>query len=618
MGIVYDIETYPNCFLYRSINTATKVEKVIPFFEGVDNCFELFLLRSEIREAGEAGLEMIGFNNLGFDYPVLHFILTGGITSPKMIYQFAISIINCREEDKFRHLVRPADRLVKQVDLFKVHHFDNKARMTSLKALEFNMRMNNIRDLPFGVGKVLNVNEILQLIEYCGNDVEATGLFLEQSEDKLAFRRSLASKYPDYDWMNFSDVKIGKTFFQMRLEAAGVQLYTYGPDGRNPRQTRRAHIALAECVPAGMHFDNYSLQRVLEAIRGSIITQTKGALDLSAQMGGLTYYFGTGGIHASVDNMSFVANEEYGIYDVDVTSLYPSLAIAYNLYPEHLGPTFVKVYEQLRAERLIHKKGTPENAMLKLALNGVYGESNSPFSVFFDPKFTMSITIHGQLLIAKLAEMITNIIGAKIIQANTDGITVWMPRTAKEYLDAACQLWEKRTHLTLEHAEYSRMHIADVNSYIAQTVDGKVKRKGRYEYDVDWHQDASALVVQKVAEKVLLEGADIRKTVEGWDNFHDFMLRIKVPRTSRLVLAPGAPYADVELTDKTVRYYISKEGSAMFKVMPPLAKNPGVFRRIAVQAGWRVKVCNNIEEAISPIDYDWYVQEVEKLVLAIL
>jgi hypothetical protein len=52
--------------------------------------------------------------------------------------------------------------------------------------------------------------------------------------------------------------------------------------------------------------------------------------------------------------------------------------------------------------------------------------------------------------------------------------------------------------------------------------------------------------------------------------------------------------------------------------MPPLAKNPGVFRRIAVQAGWRVKVCNNIEQAILPIDYDWYVQEVEKLTLGVM
>ena len=611
MSIIYDTETYPNCFVFRSLDSETGMWQSAVFLEGRDNSFDLEALRSVFAFAHATGIEMVGFNNLGFDYPVLDFIIKGGITSPKMIYDYAMSIIN--SEDKFRFYIRPSDRLAKQVDLFKVHHFDNKARMTSLKAIEFNMRMDNIQDLPFGVGKVIDVKQIRDLFDYCGNDVEATRMFLEQSKDKLEFRRSLALKYPDYDWMNFSDVKIGKTFFQMRLEAAGVQLYYYGNDGRVPRQTPRSRIALAECMP-NVRFDNYSLERVREAIRGSVITQTKGALDLSAQMGGLTYYFGTGGIHASVENQSYVANAAYGIYDVDVTSLYPSLAIAYNLYPEHLGPTFVKVYEQLRSERLTHKKGTPENAMLKLALNGVYGESNSPFSVFYDPKFTMSITIHGQLLIAKLAEMISDIIGAKIIQANTDGITVWMPRSMKHRLDAACRAWEDGTGLTLEHAEYSRLHIADVNSYIAQTVDGKVKRKGRYEYDVEWHQDASALVVQKVAEKVLLEGADIRKTVEEWPDLHDFMLRIKVPRTSRLVLVGP----DSELTDKTVRYYMSKEGAAMFKVMPPLAKNPGVFRRIAVQAGWRVKVCNNIEEAILPIDYDWYVQEVEKLTLGVL
>ena len=53
-----------------------------------------------------------------------------------------MAIIQSRnEDDKFSHTVFPSDRFVDQIDLFKIHHFDNKAKMTWLKALEFNMRL---------------------------------------------------------------------------------------------------------------------------------------------------------------------------------------------------------------------------------------------------------------------------------------------------------------------------------------------------------------------------------------------------------------------------------------------------------------------------------------------
>jgi hypothetical protein len=56
--------------------------------------------------------------------------------------------------------------------------------------------------------------------------------------------------------------------------------------------------------------------------------------------------------------------------DWDVESYYPSLAIVNGLYPEHLGEEFVRVYSDMKNDRTSFKKGTPENAMLKLALNG--------------------------------------------------------------------------------------------------------------------------------------------------------------------------------------------------------------------------------------------------------
>jgi len=144
----------------------------------------------------------------------------------------------------------------------------------------------------------------------------------------------------------------------------------------------------------------------------------------------------------------------------------------------------------------------------------------------------------------------------------------------------------------------------------------KVKRKGKYEYDLDWHQNHSALVVPKVAEKVLVEGYSIRETIEKWDNIYDFFMRIKVTRGSRLV-AEVEGCDDIEL-ERTQRYYVAKGGIQMVKIMPPLAKKPDVFRRIAVESGWKVCPCNDINHATLPIDFNYYIQETEKLCLSVM
>lgn len=608
--IIYDTETYPNCFLLCAEHADTGEQWVFEISPWKDDSS---LIVEWVRQAKSADCVMVGFNNLGFDYPILHMLYRMGRATAHQLYEKAMSII--KSEDKFSHLVYPSDRIVPQIDLFKIHHFDNKARSTSLKALEFNMGLDNICDLPFPVGTNLTQEQIGQLIEYCQHDVRATKKFYALTLPEIEFRQSLVTEYPRNDVMNYSDVKLGKTIFQSELEKAGVQCYSVGPEGRVPRQTPRPSMRLADCIPPYVTFDCPEFNNIKEQFQKKVITETKGAFkDLTATVGGLEFVFGTGGIHASVENERFVSNDEMMILDVDVTSMYPSIAIENNLYPEHLGPEFVNVYRTLRATRLEHPKGSVENAALKLALNGVYGASGDKFSIFYDPLFTMRITVGGQLMLAMLAEQLLTVEGLIIIQANTDGITSYFPRSAKFIVDEVCRAWSDTTRLALEAVEYKQMCIADVNSYLAEDLKGKVKRKGRYEYNVGWHQNASALVVPKVAERVLIEGDRIEDVLYGWDDFMDFMLRVKVPRSSTLTIRDGT---STRLLENTQRYYISEGGGYLFKNMPPLAKKPGEWRTIGVNTGMTVCPCNDLNEVSLPINFDWYKKEIESLVYGV-
>jgi hypothetical protein len=611
---VFDIETYPNVFTLAVEHAEAPLRWAFEITPWRNDSKEIIAFLQYLKDTNA---RMVGFNNLGFDYPVLHTLIRMGHSDAFTLYQKAMAIINSQDDsDRWMHMVNPSDRFVEQVDLFKIHHFDNKARATSLKVLEFNMCSDNIEDLPFKVGTELTQEQAVKLKQYNAHDVAQTKLFLGHTADMIKFREELCRLYPGKDWINYNDTKIGKEFFAMKLEEAGVTLYDFGPKGRTPRQTPRPQLALKDAVLPWITFEQPEFTRVLGWLKDQVITETKGVFDdVVARVNGFDFVFGLGGIHGSVESEVVESDADHVIVDLDVSSYYPNLAISNRFYPAHLGESFCDIYKNLYEQRKTYAKNSAENAMLKLALNGVYGDSNNPFSVFYDPLFTMSITLNGQLLLCVLAEGMMHIDGLKIIQVNTDGMTVRVPRTNKWLVDTARAAWESRTGLQLEEAIYSHMFIRDVNNYIARYEDGRVKRKGAYEHKMQWHQNAGGLVVPKVAEKVLIDGAPIRETVEQWPHIMDFMLRTKVPRSSYLSIEHDGVASQLQ---NVTRYYIAKDGGHLFKWMPPLKAKPGVWRKIGVESGWGVQPCNDIKDAgKSPVDFNYYIREVEKLCLGL-
>jgi hypothetical protein len=610
---VYDTEEFPNVFTIAFEHVEAPITLM----------FEISDQRNESREIIEflqylkdTGARMIGFNNIGWDYPILHTLIRMGKSDAATLYNKAQAIINSQDDDsRWMHRVKLSDQFVEQIDLYLINHFDNRARATSLKVLEFNMRSDSIEDLPFPVGTVLTREQIEVLKQYNKHDVAQTKAFYYHTLDMIHFREELTRKYAR-DFMNHNDTKIGKDYFTMKLEEAGVACYDFGPNGRTPRQTKRPVIHLKDAILPWINFEHPEFNRVMNWLKAQTITETKGVFtDLTATVNGFTFVFGLGGIHGSVESEVIESDGEYAIVDLDVTSYYPNLAITNGFHPAHLGKEFVSIYKHLFEQRKQYPKKSAESAMLKLALNGVYGDSNNQFSVFYDPLFTMSITLNGQLLLCLLAEGLMHIPGLRLIQVNTDGLTVRVPRANKMLVDLARAAWQTRTGLNLEEAVYKAMMIRDVNSYIGVFEDGSTKRKGAYEYKVGWHQNAGGLVVPKVAEKVLVDGAPIRETVEQWPEIMDFMLRTKVPRSSHLAIEWDGQQP--QKIQNITRYYIAEGGGRLFKYMPPL-KGKTEWRKIGVESGWGVQVCNDINDAGKlPVDFDYYVREVEKLCLGL-
>ena len=638
---IYDIETYPNVFTMVAKCTRTSYYWI---FEISEHTNQLDDLVNFLYTLHKSNARMVGFNNLNFDYPAIHAIMEGEARTYYEIYQKAQAQINSTEQ--FKSIPHWSEH-VTQIDLFKIHHFDNKARSTSLKALQFAMRTQSLEDLPFKPGTAIPLDQIPNLIKYNIHDVDETHNFYELSLPAIKLREELSERY-DENFLNANDTRIGKQIFIQALEKAkpGCCYDSY----RNPIQTWRPTINLADCIFPYVRFNHPEFQRIHSYLMQRTITETKNAFKATCNVGGLEFHFGTGGIHASVNNKIYQATDERVIIDLDVTSYYPSLAIANQVYPEHLGVTFCEQYAALKAERVKHEKGSPVNAALKLALNGVYGDSNNPYSPFYDPQYTMTITLNGQLLLCMLAEWLLTIPTLELIQVNTDGLTVAVNINQASMVDSCRKAWEQYTQLELEEAHYSRMWIRDVNNYIAEYENGKTKCKGAYDTNKQWHQDTSQLICAIAAYNEMVNGTPIEATVYSHKDLFDFMIRAKVPRNCRLL------WGNDEI-QQTSRVYVATLGCGkpLTKVMPPLKSKertvttlqhpvtkhvmeldkeedievatkryyqtvkqevvPGPERHIGICAGHEVKLANVMPHTLTDINYNYYINEAKKLII---
>lgn len=215
--VVYDIEQLTNFHSLIAYNIKTRET----------NTFVIHSSRNDIKAyiafLNQCSL-MVGYNNIGYDYPMLHYILCNSdrlqMMKPddinKDLYKESQRIIS---EGSF---IYESKMLIRQLDLYRIHSFDNNARRTSLKALQFAMRYNNLQDMPIKHYEYVTDTQVNTILDYNMNDVMSTLAFLERSQDKIQ-TRSFLSEETGINLMNAGDIKIGTELFAVELaKAKGV------------------------------------------------------------------------------------------------------------------------------------------------------------------------------------------------------------------------------------------------------------------------------------------------------------------------------------------------------------------------------------------------------------
>ena len=613
----FDIETLASCFTYTGYNIDTKEVKQFVIHESRN---DIVAMVNHIRSLKG----MVGFNNLMFDYPIIHFIIKNmddwfydGLSNEEMInliYNKAQEIINSQNTDnRYGFMIKSRDMFVSQMDLFKMHHFDNKARRTSLKSLEISMNYPNVMDMPIHHGRTdIKEEEIPEILDYNLNDVMATEKLRLLSLDKIKLRLDLIAKY-ELDCINYPDSKIGEELvLKLYSDSIGANKWDI-----KKLRTINSKIKLKDCIFDYIKFNSKEFNLILNSFKCKIIDGTKDDEE-SVIYKGFKYVYGLGGIHGCISPGVYESDDKYIIIDADVASLYPSIAVINSLYPAHLGPEFCLVYKNILDQRIAAKKAKNMTLSdgLKLSLNSVYGKSNDKYSFLFDSIYTMKTTLNGQFMLTMLIEeLVSNIDDLTMLQVNTDGITVKILRSDYDKYLKICKSWEKLTKLELEYVEYSKMIIRDVNNYMSISTSGKIKYKGAFEIVKDLHKDNSDKIVAIAISDYFIKGISVEQTIRNHDNIYDFCGRQKFIGedygvTHTLDYKDGEAYERIEKQQKNVRYYITNKGASFIK-------HYSTGGTEVINKGYQVKIFNKFEEKSMKdydINYNYYITEAYKII----
>ena len=629
---VYDLETYQNMFC------------AVFNCEGREIVFEISARKNDLEEILDFYSPRniryaIGFNNIRFDAQVMHHLQKNserlkyaqGSEICREIYDFVQELIQKTNVGEFPPYAEWHFK-VTQIDLFLINHYDNKNKMTSLKWIEFSINHEWVQDLPYKFNMPLKLDTFDLVIEYCKNDVHATRKFGAECLDLIKLRISQQKQYPDLNLLNKPDSSVGEAMFLHFMSEA------MGQDKKELKKLRtyRTTLQTRDLLLPYINFRTPEFQKVLDYYRDATYGLTgmnaKGEpkripLETTTFYAGINFDFGEGGIHASWDNRIFEEDQDHEIIDIDVTSYYPNLAIVNDFRPEHLGSAFSRVYKNIFELRKKYPKGSIENQSYKIVLNGSYGKFGDVYSFLYDPKVMLEICVNGQLLIAMLCERLSFLSGVQIIQANTDGVTIRIPKTQIPAMNELCSKWEKMTSLELEYAQYKKMVISNVNNYMAQTTDGKIKDKGAlYLVNPEFHKNKSQRIVQIALRKYFFEGIPIRDFIESyldsgekgseWDpkkkkfgvpyhGIYDFCLGKKVQWNQTFVILKGM--SETNIGQKVIRYYITREKATMMKKYSD-------GRIEAVNKGYNARLFQNYEKKDDyGLNYEYYINECYKV-----
>ena len=441
--IAYDLEVYPNYFLAGFILPDGSVYQ----YHFTDyNIDDLQPLRQFLAWADRAGHGFVGFNSASYDDAVLsEFLIAPSVTTA---YHTSLQLIEERVPAwKFENEIH-------SVDLIKI-----LPNQMSLKKIGVCLGHKKLQELPINPHKNLRHDEMKIIAAYNINDIEITQKLYQYDKfhKELVMRSDLSNEY-GIDLRSKGEAQVAE-----QILCSVMEHYT-GINGRQLKKTARENVLQNPnfTVHRPTWFDGLdavrypTLNKVIETGNKIFNRQihiidykiAKGSLNDTIYIGDRWYQMGIGGLH-SVDGPGAwipAANEK--MKDIDVRSYYPEMMLTQKLSPRHWIVEGIDYFQAAYAPIVTKRVEAKINGdkilaeRLKIVVNGTFGKTNDPFSALYDPYVMASVTVTGQLGLLALIAMLTDI-GATVVSANTDGVTVKYDEELEDAVNAAVAIMQK-------------------------------------------------------------------------------------------------------------------------------------------------------------------------------
>lgn len=597
--LVFDIECYENYFLIAFTSLASG--KVIYFERTPNHDFNADKLRWIINT-----FCLVSFNGINYDMPILALALAGKSTSQLKYATNEIIVNGSRPSDVLRTFK------VKKLNTNHIDLIEVAPLRASLKIYGGRLHAPRMQDLPFNPEVILSPQQMAIVRWYCVNDLTNTAILHESLKEQINLRESMGKEYK-MDLRSKSDAQIAEAVIAEeieRLNGCRAQRPVIEPGTRYKYK-----------IPHFIKYQSGLMNWALDIVRNAnFIVSEDGNVGmpeelkaLRLEMAGSVYRMGIGGLHSSEQCAAHYADANTLLIDRDVTSYYPYIILNQGLYPQHLGPNFLKVYRTL-VERRIAAKHAGNKVIadsLKITINGSFGKLGSRYSVLYAPDLLIQVTVTGQLSLLMLIERL-ELAGIHVVSANTDGIVIKCPTERQAECDAIVKQWEADTGFETEDTQYLAVFSRDVNNYIAvkkafdkatkqwlYKVDG-CKTKGAYaspEKSSDrLHKNPTNEICVDAVLALLTEGTPIMTTVRSCADIRKF---VSVRTVS------GGAVKDGVFLGKSIRWYYAagEQGEIVY------AKNGNKVPRSE-----GAKPVMDIPSAFpQDVDYEWYEREAERM-----
>lgn len=335
---------------------------------------------------------------------------------------------------------------------------------------------------------------------------------------------------------------------------------------------------------------------------------------------GTGYTMKSGGLH-SIDRPCILKSDDKYVYrDSDAASYYPRLVLNEKISPKHLdSKAFLDVAEMVITERIEAKKRKDEHndfkikaEALKIVANaGFFGKLNDIYSWTYDLLAFVKVTINGELFLLMLIERLEEK-EFDVVSANTDGILTKISLEREQEYFEICNQWERDIGFTLEFNTYKLFIQKDVNSYTAVFDNGKIKRKGRLDFETAIDTGYNAPIIPKAIDEYYINNVPISTTILNHTDIHDFIISQNTGSQFYIEfkgIDKGERYS--KILQKNNRYFISTDGGTLMKIYKDGSGQTSLVK------GYKVTIFNDYYPVDKftdyNIDYSYYIAQTNKI-----